>query len=92
MKPPNLRAPGPRMAAGKIAMPAGGADSYSVAVTFPAGLFTVPPIVTTDSESGTILSTSHDAVTTTSCVVHSFWTDGLVHSSGGTVTWIAVQL
>jgi hypothetical protein len=82
----------PRPAAGKITMPAGSANSYAAAITFPAGKFTSPPIVVTDSESGTILSTCHDAPTTAGCVVHSFWTDELVHGSGGVVTWIAVPV
>jgi hypothetical protein len=88
----NGRTGGPRFAAGTVTMPVGSANSYSVTVTFPAGLFTAPPVIVTDSESGTILSTSHDAPSSTGCVVHSFWTDELVHGSGGVVSWVAVQI
>lgn len=83
--------PVPRVAAGNvpIVVPSG-QTQRSVTVTFPAGRFTVRPIVAlaTHSLASTLINYSVTAVTTTSCSINVHRTS----TAETLVDWIAVQI
>ena len=82
-----------RMAAGRATMPTApaGNSGVTVAVTLPAGRFTVPPIVTALAVSNGYGAASAGAPTTTSFSCRYYNPTGSTPSSP-TVHWIAVQM
>lgn len=80
----------PVMAVGQIATPAVPANSSDrVAVTFPAGLFSAPPVVTVSTDSGR----HNTAVANLTATGFEFVVDNFTtgNASAGTGHWIAVE-
>lgn len=86
----------PRIATGTAQVPANAAAASStVAITFPAGEFTAPPVVvgTMQAATGGLIKCSVRiaAVSATGATVYLSNTDGTVNVAGGPVAWIAMQ-
>ncbi len=81
-----------RIATGTIAISVNGAGG-TVNVNFPAGRFTVPPVVLVSrSNSGLAKYIPYVAsVTATGCVLGLYAGDGTTGSASSTLSWIAVQ-
>ena len=77
-------------AAGTIAIQGTGATSASAPITFPAGRFTVAPVVVATVTVGAVASVT--AVTAAGATVGVKRTDDAAFSSTFNVYWIAVQV
>ena len=81
-----------RLATGTIAITVAG-NSGTVAVTFPAGRFTAPPVVLVSrSTAGLAKYVPYvESVTATGCVLGLYAGDGTAGSGSSKLSWIAVQ-
>jgi len=85
-----------RITSGIVTVPTGvTAGNVVVAVTFPAGLFTVTPMVVASPSASTSFA-GPSGITTTGCSIavsaRSATGDLIVHPAGVNCRWVAVQL
>jgi hypothetical protein len=82
-----------RMAQGVVSVGTGGSNSASQAVTFPAGLFTVAPIVMVSKTTAQQKAIPNASSPTTSGVTIGYWTgDGTNTAGAVSISWLAIQL
>jgi hypothetical protein len=71
--------------------PPTGGTGVGVAITFPNGRFTQPPVVTCDGESNGYCTGAHSAVLTTGLTVR-MWYPGTGTPTGTWIHWVAIQM
>jgi hypothetical protein len=80
------------MAAGQVSLTGVGTSAISETFTFPAGRFSVTPIVTATCTTNSFLNVAFTSVSSTSATVQIRHIDGSTFISTHTVDWQAIQM